>query len=146
MTESTEIKGMNVTGRIFYDAECALCGRALKLFRRLFESRGFQWIPLQTPGVAKRLGVRESDLWSAMHLESRRQGVVHGVDAWPVLCATVWWLKPFGLLLRLPGVHWAAKAAYGLLARNRYCLGGACRMESPGLRRIHRHAAFFELP
>ena len=85
-----------------------------------------------------------------MHLLRADGRVFSGVDAFGVLCRSVWWLWPIGMLLLVPGLRDVARAAYDWFARNRYCIGGACGAEgNPGVRptKDHsRHAAFFELP
>ena len=44
-------------GWIFFDAECRFCVASRRRWGRIFERRGFVWVPLQTPGTAERLGV-----------------------------------------------------------------------------------------
>lgn len=145
---TTEITDSNVkkpTGWIFYDAECAFCIRGVKRWNHLFARRGFRWVPLQTPGTAKRLGIQESSLREEMKVLLAGGRVVGGVDAWAVLFRTVWWLWPLGLLLTLPGIRWIGALLYRWIARNRYCIGGRCELRGKNFHN-HRHAAFFEMP
>jgi len=95
---------------------------------RLFVSRGFRWVPLQTPGAAERLGVSETAFETRMHLLTADGEVRHNADAFGVLCRSVWWLWPLGMLLLVPGFRELGRFAYDTLARNRYCLGGKCRL------------------
>lgn len=113
-------------GWIVYDADCALCVRAMQSVRRLFESRGFRWRPLQTPGSAALLGVQPSAFDTRMHVLTRNGAVFHNADALGVLCRSVWWLWPLGVVLLVPGFRGLGRVAYDWLARNRYCLGGLC--------------------
>lgn len=132
-------------GWVFYDAECPLCVAGVQRIGGLFVRRGFVWKPLQGPEVAAKLGVSQSDTLGEMKLLLASGRVVGGADAWAELLRSVWWLRPLGWLMRLPGLHDLCLAAYRCLARNRYCLGGACRRDSLPPKH-HRTTAFFELP
>ena len=134
----------NQRGEVFYDAGCGLCLRGVTRWGGLFERRGFYWLPLQTPGVAARLGASDGELRAEMKLQLASGRVLGGVDAWRVLFRAVWWLWPLGILMALPGVRTFSAAFYRWLARNRYCLSGACGLSHP--KSTHRHAAFLELP
>ncbi|MBI3850272.1 MAG: DUF393 domain-containing protein [Verrucomicrobia bacterium] len=124
--EITEIRDdQTIRGWIFYDAAFALCVRGRERVGRLFESRGFEWVPLQTPGVAVRLGVPASAFETRMHLLTVDGRVLHNADALGVLCRSVWWLWPLGFLLFVPGFRELGRLAYDWFARNRYCVGGA---------------------
>jgi predicted DCC family thiol-disulfide oxidoreductase YuxK len=68
------------------------------------------------------------------------------VDAWIGLMRHVWWLKPLAVVLDLPGIKLLAEALYRWIARNRYCIGGQCRITPREPRKKHRHTAFLELP
>ena len=145
---NTEITDNNVakpSGWVFYDGECALCTRGARHWGGLFARRGFCWLPLQTPGVAGRLGVTKAALLEEMKLQLADGRVLGGVGAWAVLFCSVWWLWPLGVLLDLPAIHWLGAGCYRWIARHRRCVGGRCGLhgsESPH----HRHAVFFEIP
>jgi predicted DCC family thiol-disulfide oxidoreductase YuxK len=115
-----------VRGWIFYDADCVLCVATMMRVRQLFASRGFQWVPLQTPGAAGRLGVSPTAFETRMHVLAPNGRVCHNADALAIVCRSVWWLWPLGGLLSLPGCRGMGRLAYNWLARNRYCLGGRC--------------------
>lgn len=123
----TRIAGMTVeVGWIFYDARCRACRLGRRWTGRLFESRGFRWVPLQTPGAAKCLGVPESDFDRRMHLLLPGGRVCDNADALSWLCRSVGWLWPFGLLLTVPGFRELGRWAYDFIARHRYCGTAAC--------------------
>jgi len=63
-TETTEIKSKR--GWIFYDAQCPFCLRGRTVWGRIFDRRGFEWVPLQSPGAAERLGLRPTTLEGRM--------------------------------------------------------------------------------
>lgn len=139
------VNDAGVRGWVFYDAQCCFCVAGRTRWGPLFERRGFVWLPLQTPGAAARLGVTEGQLFTEMWLQLADGRAVSGVNAWSTLMRAVWWLWPLGALLALPGINAMAAWVYRRIARNRYCLGGDCKMRSRG-KTQRRHAAFFKLP
>jgi predicted DCC family thiol-disulfide oxidoreductase YuxK len=145
-TEITDTEAAKPTGWIFFDAECRFCVASRRRWGRLFERRGFVWLPLQTPGTAERLGAGPELLMTAMWVLPAGARPQRGVDAWMALMRHVWWLEPFAVVLELPGIKPAARAVYRWIARNRHCLGGQCRIGPRQPRRGHRHVAFLELP
>jgi predicted DCC family thiol-disulfide oxidoreductase YuxK len=139
---NTETKGRN--GWIFYDAECPICLRGLRVWGQVFGRRGFEWLPLQTPGAAGRLGLREAELLREMKVQLPDRRVLGGIDSWIHLFRSVWWLWPVGMLLSIPGFHRLGQACYRWIARYRYCMGGKCRLRaSPSHRRT---IPFLDLP
>lgn len=131
-------------GCVFYDAACPFCRTLFRCSATLFKRRGFQSLPLQTPGVSSRLGLPESDLFQEMKLQLPDGRVLGGIDSWICLLRSVWWLRPFGLLLSLPGIYAIGQCVYRWTARQRHCLGGACPAAKP--RRHHRDIPFLDLP
>lgn len=128
-TEFTKYIDLNeVHGWIFYDAECVACVRGRTRLGRLFERRGFEWVPLQTPGSAARLGVDQIAFETRMHLLLPDGRVQTNSDAMGTLCRTVWWLWPWGVLLSIPGFRDLGRLIYNWFARRRYCFGGRCQL------------------
>jgi predicted DCC family thiol-disulfide oxidoreductase YuxK len=116
----------------------------MKLAGRIFAKRGFEWLPLQSPGAASRLGLSQTALLEEMKLQLADGRVMGGIDSWIELFRSVWWLRPISLLLSLPGLHWLGSACYRWLARNRYCFGGKCSVRKKP--RYHRKIPFLDLP
>ena len=153
-TEITDKIARKPTGWIYFDAECQFCDTHRRRWGRIFERRGFVWLPLQTPGTVERLGITETQLRAEMWLQLADGQKFSGVNAWAALMRRVWWLWPAGFVLALPGLNAIARALYLWIAKNRHCLGGTCSIHShrktaPHPRASgnqHRHAAFLELP
>jgi len=123
----TSIAGITVgKGWIFYDARCRWCRLGRRWTGRLFASRGYRWVPLQTSGAAARLGVPETEFDGRMHLLDGQGRVHNNADALGVLCRSVGWLWPFGALLAVPGFREVGRWAYDFLARYRYCGTAGC--------------------
>jgi predicted DCC family thiol-disulfide oxidoreductase YuxK len=132
-------------GWIFFDGECRFCRAGRRRWGKVFDRRGYIWLPLQTPGTAARLGVTQEQLMAEMWVLPADGHPLNGVSAWIELMRRVWWLSPLAFLLALPGVKSFGQMVYRWIARNRYCIGGACKLNqhSP---HSHRHSAFFEIP
>jgi len=131
------VNEVSVRGWVFYDAECRFCVAGRTRWGPLLERRGFVWVPLQTPGAAGRLGVTEERLFAEMWLKLADGRVVSGVNSWSILMRAVWWLWPLGMLLEVPGINPIAAWVYRWTARNRHCLGGACKIHSHGPAPFH---------
>lgn len=135
---TTEITGKDAAqGWVFYDAECRFCVAGMKRWGGLFARRGFEWLPLQTPGAATRLGVTEAQLFEEMWVQLADGRVTSGVNAWAALMRSVWWMWPLGVLLAVPGINAIAQVVYRWVARNRYCLGGSCKIHTHGTGEPH---------
>jgi len=134
------------TGWIFFDAECRFCAASRRRWGRVFERRGFLWLPMQTPGTAERLGIAPELLMAEMWVLPAGASPLHGIGAWIGLMKHVWWLKPFAIVLDLPGIRSLAQTTYRWIARNRYCIAGRCHLSPPPPRGHRRHSAFLELP
>lgn len=121
---NTDIAKKTVTpvssGWIFYDANCRWCRLGRRRTGDLFSSRGFVWVPLQTPGSARRLGVPSADFDRHLHLLEVDGRVRTNADALAFLCRSVGWLRPLGTLLAVPGIRTLARWAYDFVARHRY--------------------------
>ena len=142
-TEITKINDiMKPRGWIFYDAACNSCVHGQRRTGRLFESRGFEWLPLQTPGAEERLGVSRLAFEIRMHLLLADGRVFNNADAFGILCRSVWWLWPIGALLLVPGFRELGRLIYDWFARNRYRFGGTCAIDpSTGNSQIWKHPA-----
>ena len=131
-TEITDNSVSSALGWIYFDAECRFCVAHPRHWGRIFERRGFVWLPLQTPGAAERLGVTEAQLRAEMWLQFADGRTFSGVNAWSAQMRRVWWLWPLGAVLALPGFNAGARWVYRWIARHRYCLGGTCRIHAAG--------------
>jgi predicted DCC family thiol-disulfide oxidoreductase YuxK len=145
-TEITDTKAAHPSGWIFFDAECRFCVASRRRWGRIFERRGFVWLPMQTPGTAERLGIAPEQLMSEVWVLPAGAAPLKGVDAWIGLMRHVWWLKPLAVVLDLPGIQRLAQAGYRWIARNRYCIAGRCQLSPLQPYKSHRHTAFLEFP
>jgi predicted DCC family thiol-disulfide oxidoreductase YuxK len=111
--EITDNKGDVAANVIFYDDACAFCLAWVRNLGPLLTRRGFTFAPLS--GERFEIRVQFAD------------GIaLGGADAIVALARRIWWAWPLWLLAKIPGAMPFLRAAYGVVARNRHCLGGAC--------------------
>lgn len=118
---------------VLYDAECQLCRGAAARLRRLDRWNQIELIPVQDDSVPRRFPAldRQRALTAMAAIDAR--GIVFGVDAYARIGALLPRWRRVAWLLRVPGLHALAAAAYSAVARNRYrwnreaCADTACR-------------------
>ncbi|HEY5912446.1 MAG TPA: DUF393 domain-containing protein [Verrucomicrobiae bacterium] len=134
-TEITDKNAAKPAGWIYFDGDCRFCTAHRQRWGKIFERRGFVWVPLQTPGTAERLGITEAQLQAEMWLQLADGRKFSGINAWSVPMRRVWWLWPLGVVLAVPGFNAVGRALYRWLAKHRHCIGGACAV--PGRAQAH---------
>ncbi len=138
------VLGVLGAGWVGYDESCPVCTTLARRLRPVLGRRGYEFLPLQGPWMARRLGLREGRLPGEIQLVLGDGRVLGGTEGLLFLAREVWWLRPLAWAARVPWFRRRLDGAYGWVARNRHCLGDACRVP---LRRATRgHAAFFETP
>jgi predicted DCC family thiol-disulfide oxidoreductase YuxK len=111
---------------VFYDAECEFCVNTVRRVEQGLVRRGFELLPLQTPGAAAALGVSEHELLDEMRLRLQDGRVFGGAEAIAQIARRIWWAWPLWALSRLPGAMRPMDAMYRWFARNRGCVSGSC--------------------
>jgi predicted DCC family thiol-disulfide oxidoreductase YuxK len=108
----------------FYDGECPLCIREVKLLRRLDKEGHIKFTDITAKDFdAQRLGIDQSELMKQIHARLPDGRIVTGVEVFRRLYSAVGWTWPVALS-RLPGVRQALDVAYRVFARNRRWLTG----------------------
>jgi predicted DCC family thiol-disulfide oxidoreductase YuxK len=126
ITELTDVKGKRAPrGWICLDRECATCTTLARLFRPIFEKRGFGFAALQDPRVASLLGLASEELMREMRVVTVG-GTYGGVDAIAYLASQVWWAWPVYLAAKLPGLRSAFRLGYRWFSDHRCCNSGRC--------------------
>lgn len=113
-------------GWIFYDGRCPLCAGGARGLGPIAARRGFALVPLQRHWVRGRLDMPEHQRMSAMWVLRTDGRLVGGADAFVYLAGFVWWAAPLAWLGRIPPVMRLLRPLYARIARNRYCIAGAC--------------------
>ena len=148
---NTELSDTPVTnaGCVYYDGECRFCCASVRRLETILHRRGFVFRPLQSPEARQRFGVSDHALLREMRLSLADDRNLGGADAVAEIARQIWWAWPLWLFSRLPGARPFLQAVYRVIAANRHCLGGACRLRDPQCRRHQvpgRHHVFFEMP
>lgn len=135
ITEFTKAKGW-----IFYDADCRFCTALVRRFEPSLASRRFELLPLQTPGLADRLHLSNSQLMDEMRLLRPDGECLRGADALLEIARDFWWSRPLWQLGRIPAIRSILRAGYRWVAQNRSCASGGCEVP-PVLRRAWQAGA-----
>jgi predicted DCC family thiol-disulfide oxidoreductase YuxK len=126
---------------VFYDGDCPLCLREIRLLRRLDRRGQVRFTDIAAPGFEPdAVGRTHDDLMARIHgREIGDDGVpgrwVEGVEVFRRLYAAVGF-GPIVALTRLPGVRHVLDASYGWFARNRLHITGRCTTESCAVPRV----------
>ncbi len=126
ITEITDKNANTAAGWIYFDGECRFCTAHRQGWGKIFERRGFVWMPLQTPGTPERLGITATQLHAEMWLALADGRKFSGIGVWSALMRRVWWLWPMGVVLAMPGFNAIGGAVYRWIAKRRHCIGGGC--------------------
>lgn len=132
-TEITDIRVNELQGWILYDGDCRLCRDWARRIESILSRRGLRLAALQTSWVRERLGLSEDAPPAEMRLLLANGECSGGADAFIEIARRIWWAWPLFLFANLPGVKFALRALYRILAANRHCFNGSCQVRN-GLR------------
>jgi predicted DCC family thiol-disulfide oxidoreductase YuxK len=113
---------------IYYDDDCEVCRDLLRRFGRTLARRRFTFVPLQSPGAARVLGIADRHLLDEMRVLLDNGAVFGGASAALAIARRIWWAWPLWALSRVPGAMPLMNAGYRWIARRRHCLTGACEV------------------
>jgi len=113
-----------MSGTLYFDGNCGMCTRARNLLLKFDRTGALETAPLQTDGLAHRLGVPESRLLDAVRWQDESGAVYDGAEAVnAAVSAAVGTRLPL-LVYRLPGVRALENAVYRYVADHRYRFPG----------------------
>ena len=118
---------------VFYDGECPICRREIRLLRRLDRHSRIRFSDISADDFSARDFDRTmSDFMD--EIQGRLPGGewITGVEVFRRLYAAVG-LGPLVSLTRLPGISWGLDAGYRVFAKNRLKLTGRCSTETCGI-------------
>jgi len=119
---------LGVAGWLFYDGECSMCCEAARRAERILAGQRFQLCTLHSPEASKRLGLSGRALYREMRLLLADGRNLGGADAVLEIARRIWWAWPLWVFSYLPGVKPFFHAVYRVIAANRHCIGGACKI------------------
>jgi predicted DCC family thiol-disulfide oxidoreductase YuxK len=113
-----------MTGVLFFDGACGMCTRSVNFLIEHDRTGNLETAPLQSPGVAKRLGIPDDRLLEAMRWLDGSGAVYTGAEAWAAA-----WSVALGTRLplrfyRIPGIRFIQNAVYRWVANHRYRFRG----------------------
>jgi predicted DCC family thiol-disulfide oxidoreductase YuxK len=114
------------TVEIFFDGECPLCTREVRLLERIDRRQRVRFTDIAAPGFdPSALGLDMAALMARIHGRLPDGSIIEGVEVF----RRVYEALGFGLLARasrLPGISALTEAGYTLFAKNRLRLTGRC--------------------
>ncbi|MGH7708429.1 MAG: thiol-disulfide oxidoreductase DCC family protein [Vulcanimicrobiaceae bacterium] len=122
-------------GWILYDGSCAFCTRTVNRWKTVLERRGFAIRALQSAWADGSLKVAGDQLLDDVRLLTRTGDLIRGADVYLYVMRRIWWARPFGAILRLPGPYQLLWWGYRWVARNRACAASLSGEDAPNRRR-----------
>jgi predicted DCC family thiol-disulfide oxidoreductase YuxK len=122
---------------VFYDGECPLCLREIRMLQRLDHLRRIQFTSITDPHFdASLLGRTHDQLMSEIHGRLPDGSIITGVEVFRKMYGAVGY-RWMAALSRLPGIRQALDLGYRIFARNRLrltgrCQSGGCPVKDPG--------------
>lgn len=111
---------------VFYDGECPLCLREIRLLQRLDRGGRIGFMDIAAPGFrAESVGRTHGELMAKIHGRLADGTWIEGVEVFRALYGAVGF-GPLVAVTRAPGISHALDAGYRWFARNRLRLTGRC--------------------
>ena len=113
-----------MSGILFFDGACGMCTRSVYFLVRHDRTGNVETEPLQSPGVAARLGIPEDQLLDAMRWLDASGAVYTGAEAWAAAWSVALGTRLPLLIYRTPGIRFVQNAVYRWVAGHRYRFRG----------------------
>ena len=94
---------------VWYDDDCPLCVREIRLMRRLDRRLAIEFVSIQGGGSCP---ISTDELMKRFHAQERGQPIVSGAAAFAAMWRAIPVLRPLGLLARFRPVLWVLERAY----------------------------------
>jgi predicted DCC family thiol-disulfide oxidoreductase YuxK len=115
-------------GYVLYDGACGFCCWWIPFWKNTINKTGYDIAPLQAKWVREKLKLSDELLNRDIVLLKQDGSKLVGADAYIFGMRTVWWSRPVGYLLGLPGFIQSTWAFYKLFNRNRFFVSRICRL------------------
>jgi predicted DCC family thiol-disulfide oxidoreductase YuxK len=111
---------------VYFDGECPLCTREIRMLQRLDRARKIEFIDISRPGwQPETIGLSLTELMREIHGRLPDGTLVKGVEVFRRLYGAVGFSRLVAVS-RWPIVRQGLDAAYRLFAKNRLRLTGRC--------------------
>ena len=107
MTNSSKQSNPDVT--VWYDSDCPLCVREMKLMRRLDKRKAINFVSIQG---ATGCPIGTDELMQRFHAQEQGEPIVSGAAAFAAMWRAIPVLRPLGLLARFRPVLWILERLY----------------------------------
>jgi predicted DCC family thiol-disulfide oxidoreductase YuxK len=113
-----------MNGTLFFDGACGMCTRSRNFLLKLNRTGDLRTEPLQSPGLAERLGISPDSLMSRVWWLDSTGHVYGGAEAANAAVSAALGTRLPLLLYRIPGMGSAQEAIYRWIADHRYRFPG----------------------
>ena len=102
---------------VWFDGGCPLCRKEIALMRRLDRRNAIDFVdvahdtPIDCP-------IDRGNLLSRFHAQENGK-VLSGAAAFAAMWRAIPWLRPLGLIARIPPALWLLERVYGIFLRHR---------------------------
>jgi predicted DCC family thiol-disulfide oxidoreductase YuxK len=111
-------------GTLFFDGACGMCTRARDFLLKMNRSGNLQTEPLQSPGVAQRLGIAPASLLESVRWLDSSGEVYSGAEAANAAFSSAVGTRIPLVIYRIPGIRFIEEAIYRWIAGHRYRFRG----------------------
>lgn len=94
---------------VWYDNDCPLCVREIRLMRRLDRRRAIEFVSIQGSSGCP---ISTTKLMKRFHAQERGEPIVSGAAAFAAMWRAIPVLRPLGLLARFRPVLWILERMY----------------------------------
>ena len=94
---------------VWYDSECPLCVREIRLMRRLDRRQAIDFVSIQ---AGTNCPISTDELMQRFHAQEHGKPIVSGAAAFAAMWRAIPPLKPFGLAARFKPVLWVLERLY----------------------------------
>ena len=94
---------------VWYDSDCPMCVREIKLMRRLDKRNAIDFVSIQG---ATGCPIGTDELMKRFHAQERGEPIVSGAAAFASMWRAIPVLRPLGLLARFRPVLWILERLY----------------------------------
>ncbi|WP_343577054.1 DUF393 domain-containing protein [Mycobacterium sp.] len=112
------------TGTLFFDGACGMCTRSRDLLLKFDRTGNIQTEPLQSPGVAQRLGIEPETLLDSIRWLDSSGVVYSGAEAANAAVSAAVGTRTPLVVYRIPGIRFVEDAVYRWVAAHRYKFPG----------------------
>jgi predicted DCC family thiol-disulfide oxidoreductase YuxK len=116
---------------ILYDARCGICGRWVPRWAPTLGRVGIGVAPLQDAAMQARTGLDEAALLEDVTLTLDDGRVLRGAEVYREVLRRLPWTRWIAWVAAVPGPRHLFDATYRAIARHRYAVSRACRLDPP---------------